>query len=160
MIYSATITTAVGRSQSNPLRTELRITKGLVYKVELDFPPGSAGLLGAAIFDGGFQVWPSTLGQWFTGDGIVISFDDTYLKEAEPFLFDVVTFNDDDTYAHKLTIRIGLVSKEIFMARFLPSMQYDRFEELIEKLITQQAEAAAEQQAEGEPTPYEILFGT
>lgn len=158
MIYSANISTVKDTAKISPLRTELRITRGLVYKVELDFPPGSAGLAGIAIFDGGFQLWPSTLGQWFTGDGIVISFDDVYLKEAAPFAFSVNTYNEDTEYPHGITVRIGLVSKDIFMARFLPHMSYKYFEQMLTRLQAAQAAAAALQEAELKKTPYQILY--
>lgn len=160
MIYSRTISTGKVGADDNPLNTELRVTKGLVYKVELDFPPGSAGLLKVAISDGGFQVWPSTLGQYFTGDGILISFDDIYLKEAEPFEFSIYTCNEDTEYPHGVTVRIGLVSKEIFMARFLPSISYKYFEEMMLRLQAAQAAAAKVQVLEREKTPYEVLFGS
>lgn len=151
MIYSAHITTGTEAepdiyTKTSPKRTSLRVTRGLVYKVELDFPPGSAGLAGVAILDGGFQVWPSTLGQWFTGDGIVIGFDDVYLKDTAPYEFTIETYNEDETYPHAVNIRIGLVSKDIFMARFLPTMTYKYMEELILKLAAQQ-QLLAQQQA-------------
>ena len=85
MIYSKFITTPANTLQSNPLRTSIKVTKGLVYKVEIMFPPGSLGLLRVAIFDGAYQAWPSTVGEWFRTDGETISYDDTYLKESAPF---------------------------------------------------------------------------
>lgn len=121
------------------------ITKGLVYKVEFDFPPGSAGLLGCAIFDGSYQVWPSSLGNWFTGDDVVISFDDVYLKESAPYNFTIVTYNEDDTYDHLINIRIGLVSKKIFMGRFLPSIAYEDFAALLAQVNNDQIVMAEEQ---------------
>jgi len=159
MIYEATICTSKDTPRYGPDVNRLYVTKGLVYKIELDFPPGSAGLLGVAVYDGGFQVWPSTLGEWFTGDGILISFDDVYLKETEPYVFDIYTYNEDDTYDHSVTVRLGLVSKEIFMARFLPTVSYKYFEEMMLRLQAAQAAAAAAQKAEREKTPYQILFG-
>ena len=158
MIYSAQISTANTYTKAAPKRTELKITRGLVYKIELNFPPGSAGLAGVMIFDGGFQVWPSTLGQWFTGDDILISFDDVYLKEAEPFLFSIDTYNEDDTYEHLVDVRIGLVSKDIFMARFLPHMSYKYFEQMLVRLQAAQAAAVAAQEAARKKTPYQVVF--
>jgi len=159
MIYGITITTGKGTVRYAPSVNRLYVTKGLVYKIEIDFPPGSAGLLGVAIYDGGFQVWPSTLGEWFTGDGILISFDDVYLKETEPYVFDIYTYNEDDTYDHSVTVRLGFVSKEIFMARFLPTVSYKYFEEMMLRLQRAQQQLALEQKIEREKTPYQILFG-
>lgn len=158
MVYTANITTAKTiYPRTSPLHTALRVTKGLVYKVEFDFPPGSAGLLGCAIFDGSFQLWPSNVGQWFTGDSIVIGFDDVYLKESAPYQFHIYTYNDDDTYEHLVNVRIGLVSKDIFIARFLPSMAYKDFAESLLQIQREQTVTAEQQQLETVENPFPWL---
>jgi len=99
------------------------------------------GLLRCQICDGGYQIWPSTLGQYFKSDSLCISFDDTYLKLAAPFQFDILTWNDDDTYPHGLTVRIGMVSSELFMARFLPSYGYKQLAQLLKEEQEKQEQA-------------------
>lgn len=158
MIYSVSIDTDKNKYyKSSPKRTILKVTSGLVYKVEIDFPPGSAGLMGVCIFDGGYQVWPSSLGEWFTGDDIQIIFDDTYLKESAPYQFDVFTYNDDTEHGHLLNLRIGFVSRDIFMARFLPHLTYKYFEETLRTLFTEQTALAAEQKQSIITSPFPWL---
>jgi hypothetical protein len=146
MIYSKTVTTPKNTLIASPKKTQLSVTSGLVYNMEVLFPIGSAGLLGVAIFDGSTQIWPSNAGEWFRGEGILCSFDDVYLKQDEPFVFDIVTYNLDDTYDHEAIVRVGLVSQDIFMARFLPNMAYGYFEQMLKNLQQSQAEIAAKQQ--------------
>jgi len=55
MIFTADITTEVGRDFDNPLKTLLKITTGLIYKVEVEFPTGPCGLLYTSCFDGYIQ---------------------------------------------------------------------------------------------------------
>ena len=143
MIYQATIKTPIILYTLHPLRTVLKVSKGLVYKIEVDFPPGPQSLLKVRIFDGGHQMWPSSPDECFKTDNYCISFDDTFLKLAEPFQFDILTWNEDDTYSHNVTVRIGMVSQDIYMARFLPSMAY-------EQLLTLIREEQAKQEAEKE----------
>lgn len=157
MIYSTHITTLKETLITNPKSTELAITKGLVYKIEIEFPSGSAGLMGVIICDSSFQVWPSTLGQWFTGDGSLISFEDTYLKESSPYKFRIFTYNEDTTYPHSVNIRIGLVTKDIFMARFLPHLSYKYFQRMIEDLQKQQQETKVKQQQDIIEIPFPWL---
>ena len=125
MIYTANITTPKNRAKTNLKKTVLHVTKGLVYKVEFYFPPGSAGLMGVAVFDGLYQVWPSSVGEFFVGEDHVVSFDDMYLKESAPFEFQIYTYNTDDTHGHFVSVRIGLVSSEVFLARFMPTKGHD-----------------------------------
>lgn len=145
MIYSADITTLADRKKTNLLRTTIRVTKGLVYKVEFYFPPGSAGLMGVAVFDGLYQVWPSTVGEFFTTDDETISFDDLFLKDAAPFTFQCYTYNLDTKHPHLVGVRIGLVSDEAFMARFLPGKSRLYFEKLRTRMLKERAAEAAEQ---------------
>lgn len=125
MIYTANITTPKDRDETNLKKTTLYVTKGLVYQVEFYFPSGSAGLMGVAVFDGLYQVWPSSVGEFFLGESQLIAFNDLYLKESPPFTFEIYTYNTDDTHGHFVSVRIGLVSSDVFLARFLPTKGHD-----------------------------------
>lgn len=157
MIYTATITTLKNTAQSSLKHTVLNVTKGLVYKVEFYFPSGPAGLLGVAVFDGLFQLWPSTIGEFFNSDDETISFDDMYLKDSAPYQLEIYTYNTDDTYDHTMQVRVGLVSADVYMARWLPTMGYDYFVELLSKVAAEQAAIAAAQKELLTETPYEWL---
>lgn len=150
MIYSANITTNKDTAVTSTKRTNITVTKGLVYKVEFYFPSGSAGLMGVAVFDGLYQVWPSSVGEFFIGEDQVISFDDMYLKETAPYSFQCYTYNLDDTHGHSVSVRIGLVSKEVFLARFMPTKGNEYLMELIKGMA---AERTAREQAQSEAQP-------
>lgn len=96
--------------------------------------------MGVKVFSGNFQVWPTNRETWFKGDDDVIAFDDTYLVSVEPFLFQIATYNLDDTYDHEVLLRIGLVSEDIFMARFLPSYAYEDYKKMLIELRREQEE--------------------
>ena len=139
MIYTANITTAANTARTSLKKTTIRVTKGLVYKVEFFYPAGSSGLLGLAVFDGLYQVWPSSVGEFFISDDETIRFDDLYLKESAPYEFQCYTFNVDDTYDHLVGVRIGLVSSEVFMARFMPTRDRQFFARLRAKILSERA---------------------
>lgn len=144
MIYQATISTPANTPKASQVKTALAVNKGLVYKVEVFFPFGSEGTLYCMIADGGFQAWPTTPFEYFRGDMSVIAFDDTYIKDDPPYEFQVYTYNLDTVNSHVCVVRIGLVTKEIFMARFLPTYTYKYFEEMLNNLkATQEAERQA-----------------
>lgn len=158
MIYSAKISTPANRSKGNLLMTEITVTKGLVYKVEFYFPPGPAGLMGVAVCDGLYQVWPSTVGEFFASDDETISFDDLFLKDAAPFKLQVYTYNVDTEHPHVVGVRIGLVSDLAFMARFVPNKSRADFEKLRARLLKERAERAATQLELAEGTLLEKLI--
>lgn len=158
MIYTANITTPKDTAKTNLKKTVLHVTKGLVYKVEFFFPSGSAGLMGVAVFDGLYQVWPSSVGEFFVGEAQEIDFDDLYLKESAPFEFQCYTYNLDDIYEHFVSVRVGLVSNDAFMARFLPTKGRAYFEKLRTGMLKEREELTAKQRAQAEGTLLERLI--
>ena len=145
MIYLKQITTPANTSASSPKKTVMKISGGLVYRLEIEFPPGPYGLLHCYIKDGNYQVWPSDNSVDFVGDNSKIAFDDLYLKTIPPLTFDIFTYNLDDTYEHTLIIRLGVVSAEIFMARFLPHYGFDHFLEQLKLMQFDQQEMHEEE---------------
>ena len=158
MIYTANITTTANTAKTNLKRTRLVVTKGLVYQFELYLPAGSAGLMGVAVFDGLFQVWPSSVGKFFIGEDHLISYPDMYLKEAEPFEFQIYSYNEDTDNKHFASVRIGLVSKEVFLARFLPTKSNEYLAELVRRMAVERDTQAVKQKEELEQTVFEWML--
>lgn len=145
MIYIANITTPKDTALTALKKTTLHVTNGLVYKVEFYFPSGSAGLMGVAVFDGLYQVWPSSVGEFFLGESQLIAFDDLYLKGSAPFQFQIYTYNIDDTHEHFVSVRIGLVSSDVFLARFLPTKGQEYMVKLRKRMREERAVRFREQ---------------
>jgi len=141
MIFQSTVSTPANTAISIPKETIFKCVKGLIYKVSLYFPPGSRGLTGLQMFDANYQVYPTTVDEWFTGDNVQYNFDDTYFKSAEPFNFVIKTYNLDNLYAHEIVFQLGMVSEKIFIARFVPSEQYELMKEILQEIATEQAQA-------------------
>jgi len=157
MIYNANITTPANTPKTELKKTIIHVTKGLVYKAEFYFPYGSEGKMGVAVFDGLFQVWPSNIGEFFIGSNINISFDDLYLKASAPFEFQCYSYNTDDIFDHLVSVKIGLVSSEVFMARFMPTKTYEYLTKLIKKMEEERLEQQQEQRERIKKTPFKWL---
>jgi len=134
MIYVANVTTPKDQAKADPLVSSFSVSKGLVYRVEIDFPPGVCGLLYIALFDGSYQVWPSSPEIYFHTSHGVIGFDDLYLKDNPPFEFQIKTYNLDTVFDHFCQVRIGLVSKEEFQMRFLPALGWQKYEDMLTRI--------------------------
>lgn len=138
MVFSVSITTEKLGDDNDKRVVMLPVAKGLVYRVEIEFPPGCSGLLSVKIFDGGYQVWPSNLDGVFRSDGYTIAFDDSYLKTAAPFEFRIETVNVDDTWEHTINVRVGMASSEAFMSRYMPSISWKKFQAVLAKAALDQ----------------------
>ena len=134
MIYVTDVEITAETAETAPERVVLKVTRGLVYRIEIEIPEQSVGLVGVQVYDGGFQVWPINPGEWLKTAYGVISFDDIYLKLQPPFEFTIHGYNSDDTYTHTPLVRIGLVSPEAYQARYLPTVAYKIFEERLKAL--------------------------
>ena len=138
MIFSSTITTVANTLEANAQITRLSVAKGLVYKFEVEFPPGCCGLLHCQVLDGSYQVYPTSRDDSFHTDARIISFDDSYLKTAAPFEFTIKTWNLDETYEHKMQVRLGMASNEAFMSRYMPSISWNKFQSVLAKAALEQ----------------------
>jgi len=138
MIYQSTIAVNKGGSAAAKSETTLAVTRGLIWLVEIEFPPGCCGLAHLQIFDGSYQVAPSTPGESFHGDAVTLSLDDLYMKDAAPWQLIVKTWNTDDTYDHQLTVRVGQAQSEAEMSRYMPAVSFENFEALLADLLAKQ----------------------
>lgn len=104
MIYCQEILIPANTIRTVPLRSEIDIVEGVVKRVWVRWRWGSADLAGCAIFREGFQLWPTTGGEWFHSSIHETVFDELYLVGEEPLHFIVRSFNEDDTFPHKLWV--------------------------------------------------------
>ncbi len=143
MIYAASITTLPGRTEATATRTTLKITSGLIWLLEVDFPAGCVGLVHVQIFDGKYQLFPASPGKNFAGDGQLLTYDDLYLKEVAPFELTVVTWNEDELWTHHIQVRVGMASTRLFMARYMPSIGWQDY--IYEQEVVRKAQEAERQ---------------
>ena len=122
MNYAFNITTPIGTTKENKQRSDLVLIPGVVTKVEVQFPPGSAGLLYAHINRGVHQVWPHNPDYQYIGDDQTIIIPANYRLVEPPYQFELYTWNIDDTYDHMIIIRFDVmaeVSEERLTPEFL-----------------------------------------
>jgi len=112
MYYGKWITTPKSTPESSAVETEYEMVPGVIHKVVVYFPSGSAGTLHVQIFDGLHQVWPSFTGEAFRGDNTYIEFMERYDLPTEPATLTVKTWNDSTTYDHVVHVGFALLPKE------------------------------------------------
>ena len=138
MVYAVTITTDKETSESGATVTTLRVTSGLLWLLEVDFPPGCCGLAHFQMFDGSYQVFPATPGESFHGDNITLHLEDLYFKQAAPYEFQIRTWNTDIIWDHTLQVRVGIASTRAEMSRYIPALSFENFETLMAEAIVKQ----------------------
>ena len=111
MLYNWIITVPKNTTRDNPVEQKLSLAIGIVTWYSVLFPPGCAGLVHAKIFHREHQIVPSKGDQDLSGDTFPIEWTDYYELYERPADFLARCWNEDDTYQHKVTIRIAVVPR-------------------------------------------------
>lgn len=113
MLFVFNISTPANTAATAKVKTILKVAYGIVHRVEIQFPPGPAGLLHLQIRDALHQVWPFNSDADFASHNVNISFREFIPVLVEPFEFQAYTWNLDDTYAHSVIIRLGILHPRV-----------------------------------------------
>ncbi len=112
MLYIYAIEVPANTARRAPVTQELQLTHGIITHVEVEFPPGCAGLAHLQVEHQGGHLWPTNPEGDLASDDYVISWEESIDLTSSPYKLRTVAWNDDDTYAHTLTIRITMSSTE------------------------------------------------
>lgn len=113
MYYDVSFTIPANTAKASPTELDVKLTYGVVHRVEIGFPSGCAGLAHLQIRRGGHQVWPTNPQGSFNTDGYTIPINDYYELFEEPYILTLVGWNLDDTYDHTLEVRFGVLPPEV-----------------------------------------------
>jgi len=117
MIYSFRITVPANTPDTDPVREELKLDKGVIRRLSIQIPPGHAGLCKFGIYRGDSQVWPKNTNEKFAGDGVLLTFDDEYFPILQPPLsLFFVGWNEDELNDHSVFIYFQLMTKEEYLS--------------------------------------------
>lgn len=120
MIYSFSDTIPKLTTRANARRTVMRVTRGIVHKIEIQFPVGCAEVAKCTINDALHQIWPTNSNSYFASDGHVISFEESYEILTRPYVLDLWTWNDSLDFPHTLTVNIGILPKKALIHYIVP----------------------------------------
>lgn len=112
MFYEYDITYPPNTPKEREQVNILRLTRGIVKRVELVFPRGCAGLVGVRIFRGPVQVIPLNFPAWIETDGETVRINSDIDLRVNPYELEVRGYNNDDTYQHTIRVRVEMVLPE------------------------------------------------
>ena len=109
MIYCKEISIPANTLVTIPITEQIDVVEGIIKRVWVRWRWGSADLGGCSIYRGGFQVWPTTLRQWFTSTVFDTVFDEQYILNDEPLHFVIRAYNKDTMYPHKVWVGFSVL---------------------------------------------------
>lgn len=112
MFYDYTLTVPANTAKTAPVRTTMKLTAGVIHRVEIQFPPGCLASTHIYIMQGGHRLWPTNPDGDFASDSQTIQIDEHYeLKEGEVDLT-LYGWSDAEDYEHEVSVRIGILPVE------------------------------------------------
>jgi hypothetical protein len=135
MIYQNTQLYTKNGSIDDSIKNEIKVGIGVLYKIEVYFPPGCCGLTRIRLMLNERQIYPLPVNEFFRGENTTITFDDTLIIDQPPYTIVIEGFNEDTVYDHLTIVRIGFESEPSYMTRYIPPS----ITELVEKLQEDEA---------------------
>lgn len=113
MFYNFELEIAEEGSEDELEELTVKLTHGVITHVEVEFPPGCAGLAYAYVRDGLHQLWPTNADGKFRTDGRVIMWNEYYEFFRAPYTLILGGWNLDDTYPHTITFRFEVTPQQV-----------------------------------------------
>lgn len=112
MFYDFTLTVPANTAKSAPASETMKLTTGIIHRVEIQFPSGCLGAVHVYLEHEGHQFLPSNPDGSFASDGYTIPIDEHY--EIKSGLTDmwVRGWSDAEDYDHTITVRVGILPLE------------------------------------------------
>lgn len=122
MWYRGSITVPIGRAAATPITAEVEICRGTIESFYRLFPPGCAGKVHLQIFHQTRQLFPTTPGQSYIGDGSEVLGDASVTIDEPPFVVELRAWSPGTTYHHVVYVEFYIKS-EVFL--LLPVAERD-----------------------------------
>lgn len=116
MFYSFTITVPKNTPSSAKKETELNLSHGVITKVIFRPRPGHAALCHAQVFYRRHQIFPTNLDDDLHGDTFPVEWEEYFEMFEPPHILTVLSWNDDDTYAHTFDISFAILPRKAIIA--------------------------------------------
>ena len=109
MFYSYDLTIPADTAAASPAQSDVEVPRGLVHRVEIQFPPGCRGLVHVRVLHALYQVWPTNPDGDFATDGFVIGWNESWELVDEPEVLRLEGWSPGTAFPHTITFRFGVL---------------------------------------------------
>ena len=113
MIFEYTLTITAAQTEAVPASQVMKLTKGIVHKLEIVGDGGEHNLVFVVIRRGLHQVWPTNPDGQLHPGFFPISYPVWQPLDEAPFEMVVEGWAPDTTYDHTVTVRLGIQHGEV-----------------------------------------------
>jgi len=113
MIFAWDITITADKKAASPKTEILKLSKGVITKIEIKFARGCHGMVKVRLLHQEAQLVPLSRGEWITGDDETVSFPEFFELWTTPYQLKFVGCSPGTTYEHTVTVRIAVLPKTV-----------------------------------------------
>jgi hypothetical protein len=128
MFFAWDITIPKNTLETDPLIQTLKLSKGVITRLDIRFPAGCHGLVKVRLFRYEAPLIPLSRGEWVTGNDETIPTEAYYELVEAPAELKFVGCSPGAAYDHVITVRIQILPRSI--ASMIPLI------ELLTKVVT------------------------
>lgn len=108
MLYEYSLTVPANTPESAPATLETVPQRGIVTAIDIQFPPGPAGMVFVRIKRAHQHVWPLNTEGYVTGDNTTVHWEGEYRIETAPTFLTIEGWSPGTTYDHTIQVRITM----------------------------------------------------
>lgn len=113
MFYDFSFTIPANTLASAPETLDLKLTHGIIHRVEILFPGGCHSEVYLVIKEALHQRWPTNPDGSFNGDNFPIAFNEHLEFTRRPYILTLVGWSPGTTYPHTIEVRIGILPARV-----------------------------------------------
>lgn len=115
MLYVKSLDVAVGKTQTSPATTTVKVWRGIIHSIEVFIPPGHNGLAKLQIYHGAHIIFPTNQDGYISGDKTTVKGKLYIDLKKKVNVIKLVGWNDDETYSHEFIVRIGVLPEDVLL---------------------------------------------
>ena len=113
MFFAWDITVTAGTAEATPKTQILKLTKGVITRLDVKFPAGCHSLVKVRLLRSEFQLVPLSRGEWVTGDGESVQTEPYYELTEAPSELKFQGCSPSTVYPHVITVRVSIIPAEV-----------------------------------------------
>ena len=113
MIFTYDIAIPKNTSAASPKTQILKLSKGVITKVEIKFARGCHGMVKVRLLHQEAHLVPLSRDEWVTGDNEAVSFPEYFELWTTPYQLKFVGCSPGTGYEHMVTVRISVLPKHV-----------------------------------------------
>jgi len=115
VLYQVSLTIPANTPADRPVEKTINVEEQVLVKIGAHFPRGCCKLPHAAIYYGRLQIWPSTEGEWVSGDDVTI-WEDCFIRLPDhPTRLTLRGYNEDVAFGHTVTLYLSALPYKVAM---------------------------------------------